>query len=97
MKPDLFQILAQWLAHLTYLSCNERLAKPQYKLMREQPVKSPCHVRKDQQSYVTLLSSLSGAKKEVVLIVTKEVARAFEGTSHRPWGFCMVSLTLQGS
>lgn len=32
-----------------------------------------------------------------MLIVTKDVDRAFEDTSYRPQGFCMVSLTLQGS
>lgn len=55
----------------------------------------PCEKRPT--IYVTLLSSLPGAIKEIVLIVTKEVDRAFEDTSYRPQGFCMVSLTLQGS
>lgn len=64
----------------------------------------PCEKRPT--IYVTLLSSLPGAIKEIVLIVTKEVIvlivtkevdRAFEDTSYRPQGFCMVSLTLQGS
>ena len=55
----------------------------------------PCEKRPTISCHFAFFSS--EAIKEVVLIVTKDVDRAFEGTSYRPQGFYMVSLTLQGS